>query len=232
MKNNFSLDGLFDFSDLSPSTQNHLRRVYSYLSSGIAVAILCFILSQYFPSFSLFFSALGIIALIADIILIFMNRHSRPGHIISLASLYGYASSVGGVLGSYIPGLDQDSRIDMYRYMMSALVSVLIIFILFSVFALLTSNRTGIYLLVTICSLILSLFSMFFWGYSSLISAIIGSLYIVSDTQNIIYRQKTRGSDAVYDAKMLFVDMVKLFYKILQYLQKKDEKEKKKKREE
>jgi FtsH-binding integral membrane protein len=73
---------------------------------------------------------------------------------------------------------------------------------------------------------------MFFWGYSSLISAIIGSLYIISDTQNIIYRQKTSGSDAIYDAKMLFVDMVKLFYKILQYLQKKDEKEKKKKREE
>ena len=47
------IDGLFDFSDLSPSTQNPLRRVYSYLSSVIAVAILCFILSQYFPSFSL-----------------------------------------------------------------------------------------------------------------------------------------------------------------------------------
>ena len=99
---------------------------------------------------------------------------------------------------------------------MSALVSIIIIFILFSVFALLTSNRTEIYLLVTLCSLILSLFSMFFWGYSAIINAIIGSVYIVRDTQNIIYRQKTRGYDAVYDdAKMLFVDMVKLFYKIL-----------------
>ena len=56
---------------------------------------------------------------------------------------------------------------------------------------------------------------MFFWGYSTIISAIIGSLYIVSDKQNIIYRQKTRGNDVVYDdAKMLFVDIVKLFYKI------------------
>ena len=98
---------------------------------------------------------------------------------------------------------------------MSALVSIIIIFILFSVFALLTSNRAGIYLLVTLCSLILSLFSMFFWGYSAIISAIIGSLYILNDTQNIIYGQKIRGNDAVYDAKMLFVDMVKLFYKIL-----------------
>ena len=74
MKNNFSLDGLFDFSDISPSTQNHLRRVYSYLSSGIAVAILCFMLAQYFPSFAGVFSALGILALVADIALICVNR--------------------------------------------------------------------------------------------------------------------------------------------------------------
>ena len=71
---------------------------------------------------------------------------------------------------------------------------------------------------------------MFFWGYSTIISAIIGSLYIVSDKQNIIYRQKTRGNDVVYDdAKMLFVDIVKLFYKKLKNLQKKDKKKKKKK---
>ena len=159
-----------------------------------------------------------------------MNRHSRPGHIISLTSLYHYTSSVGGVLGSFLPGLEQDSRIARNKYTMSALVSVIIIFILFSAFALLTSNRTGNYLIVTLCSLILSLFSMFFWGYPVIISAIICSWYIVSDTQNIIYRQKPRGSDEVYDAKMLFIDMVKLFYKILQYLQKKDEKEKKEKK--
>ena len=59
---------------------------------------------------------------------------------------------------------------------------------------------------------------MFFWGYSTIISAIIGSLYIVSDKQNIIYKQKTRGNDVVYDdAKILFVDMVKLFYKIIKF---------------
>ena len=229
MKNNFSLDGLFDFSDLSPSTQNHLRRVYSYLSSGIAVAILCFILSQYFPSFGPIFTALGVIALIADIVIIFMNRQSRHGQMVSFASLYGYASSVGGVLGSYLPGLDHNSRMAMYRYMMSALVSVLVVFVLFSIFALLTSNRAGVYAMVIICTLILSILSAFFWGYSSILSAIVSSLYIVGDTQNIIHRQKTRGSDAIYDAKMLFIDMVQLFYKLLQYFQKKDEKKKEKK---
>ena len=225
---NLNLDGLFDFSDLSPSTQNHLRRVYSLLSSGIAVAILCFILAQYFPSFSYIFIGLGALALIADIILICMNRRSRAGQIVGYTSLYGYASSVGGVLGTYLNTLDPNSRMDMYRYMMSALVSVLIIFILFSVFALLTSNRAGVYLLVIISSFILSILSCFMWGYASLFSAIVSSLYIVTDTQNIIYRQKTTGSDAIYDAKMLFVDMVKLFLKLLEYFKKKDEDKKKK----
>ena len=225
---NLNLDGLFDFSDLSPSTQNHLRRVYSLLSSGIAVAILCFILAQYFPSFSFIFIGLGALALIADIILICMNRRSRAGQIVGYTSLYGYASSVGGVFGTYLNTLDPNSRMDMYRYMMSALVSVLIIFIMFSVFALLTSNRAGVYLLVIISSFILSILSCFMWGYASLFSAIVSSLYIVTDTQNIIYRQKTTGSDAIYDAKMLFVDMVKLFSKLLEYFKKKDEDKKKK----
>ena len=225
---NLNIDGLFDFSDLSPSTQNHLRRVYSLLSSGIAVAILCFILAQYFPSFSYIFIGLGALALIADIILICMNRRSRAGQIVGYTSLYGYASSVGGSFGTYLNTLDPNSRMDMYRYMMSALVSVLIIFILFSVFALLTSNRAGVYLLVIISSFILSILSCFMWGYASLFSAIVSSLYIVTDTQNIIYRQKTTGSDAIYDAKMLFVDMVKLFLKLLEYFKKKDEDKKKK----
>jgi len=88
----FSLDGLFDFSDLSPSSQRHLRRVYSYLSSGIVVAILCLVLAQYFPNLSGFLALLGIITLIADIALIFGNRNTKNGRRINFASLYGYAS--------------------------------------------------------------------------------------------------------------------------------------------
>ena len=114
---------------------------------------------------------------------------------------------------------------------MSAFVSVLIIFVMFSIFALLTSNRSGIYSLVIISTLILSIIGSLFWGYSSILSAIIGSLYIVSDTQNIIYRQKTGRSDAVMDAKMLFVDLAQLFWKIYQYLQKKEKKDDDKKKD-
>ena len=231
MKNpSFSLDGLFDFSDLSQSTQRHLRRVYTYLSSGIALAILCFILAQFFPSLSGLFISLGVFALIADILLICMNRNSTWGRRFSFASLYGYASSVGGGLGAFISNMDNESRINNYRYCMSAFVSALTIFIMVSVFSTLTSNRAGIYGLATISSLIVSIISFFFFGGSAILGVILGMLYIVTDTQNIIYRSKISQNDPVMDAKLLFVDLVKIFYQLYEYMQKKD-KEKKDKKE-
>ena len=219
----FSLDGLFDFSDLSPSSQRHLRRVYSYLSSGIVVAILCFVLAQYFPSLSGVFAILGIISLIADIVLIYGNRNTKNGRRVSCASLYGYASLIGGGLGIYLSRMDTESRIKNYRYCMSALVSSLVIFLLFSIFSILTSNRASVYVLVTIFSIILGLGSMLFFGYSVIISIILGVFYVISDTQYIIYRAKSSQTDAITDAKMLFIDLLEIFYHIYENLQNKDE---------
>ena len=227
----FSLDGLFDFSELTPRTQNHLRRVYSYLSSGIAVAIFCFILAQYCPSLSGVFIFFGTLALVADILLICMNTNSTWGRRANFASLYGYASFVGGGLGAVISGMDSETRMDNYRYCMSAFVSALTIFVMISIFSTLTSNRTQVYAYATISSLVLSIFSIFFFGGSAIVGVILGLLYVVTDTQSIIYRSKNYESDAVTDAKFLFVDLVKIFYKLYEYMQKKD-KEKKKRKDE
>ena len=227
----FNLDGLFDFSDLTPRTQQHLRRVYSYLSSGIALAILCFILAQFCPSLSGVFIFFGTLALIADILLICMNRNSTWGRRANFASLYGYASSVGGTLGGAISAMDTESRMNNYRYCMSAFVSALTIFVMISIFSTLTANRTQVYAFATISSLILSLISLFFFGGSAILGVIWGLLYVVTDTQSMIYRSKNYSSDAVTDAKLLFVDLVKIFYKLYEYMQKKD-KEKKKKKDE
>ena len=72
-----------------------------------------------------------------------MNRNTKNGRRVSFASLYGNASSVWGGLGVYLSGMDIESRIENYRYYMSAIVSSLIIFLLFSIFPILTSNRAG-----------------------------------------------------------------------------------------
>ena len=224
----FSLDGLFEMSELTPQTQRHLRRVYSFLSSGIALAIFCFVLAQFFPSLSGIFILLGILSIVAEFALICMNRNSTFGRRVNFTSLYGYASSVGGVLGSTIAGMDTESRIANFRYCMSAFVSAIIIFVSFSAFSMLTSNRAGIYGLCIAASLILSIISFFFFGASTIIGVILGILYVIIDTQSIIYRSKNSTSDAVNDAKMLFVDLVKIFYKLYEENMKKDKEKKKK----
>lgn len=224
----FSLDGLFELSDLEPHTQRHLRRVYSYLSSGIVIAILCFILAQFCPSLSGVFILLGVLALVADLLLICLDRNTTWGRRANFTSLYGYASSVGGSLGTVISQMDTESRMDNYRYCMSAFVSALIIFVMISIFSTLTSNRIGVYFMATISSLVLGIFSWFFLGGSAIISVILGMLYVIIDTQSIIYRAKNGTTDAIKDAKFLFVDLVKIFYKLYEYFQKKDKEKKKK----
>ena len=224
----FSLDGLFELSELSPQTQRHLRRVYSYLSSGIVVAILCFILAQFSPSLAPVFIFLGILSLVAEILLICLNRNSTWGRRANFASLYGYASSVGGSLGAYISQMDTESRIDNYRYCMSAFVSALIIFVMISIFSTLTSNRVGVYLMSLVSAIVLGLFSWLFLGGSVIVSVILGMLYVIIDTQSIIFRAKSGDDDIIRHAKYLFVDLVKIFYKLYEYLQKKDKEKKKK----
>ena len=119
--------------------------------------------------------------------------------------------------------MDTESRIKNYRYCMYALVSSLVIFLLFSIFSILTSNRVSVYVLVTIFSIILGLCSMLFFGYSVIISIILGVFYVISDTQYIIYRAKSSQTDAITDAKMLFIDLLEIFYHIYENLQNKDE---------
>lgn len=233
MKSNFGIDGLFDFSELSPSTQQHLKKVYAFLSLGIILALAIFCLCQQVSLPGWLFGFLGLISIISEIILIFINRSSLWGRRLNYSSFFGYAASLGGGLGSQISLLDRESRIFNYRICLSAFTSVLAIFAVFSIFSILTSNRIGIYFFSVISSLILGIISIFIFGGVAqiIIGMILAVLYIISDTQSIIYRNKNGSySEPITDAKVLFVDMAKLFYKIYEYLSKKEKEDKEKKK--
>ena len=159
-----------------------------------------------------------------------MNRNSTWGRRFNFASLYGYASSVGGTLGGVISGMDTESKMDNYRYCMSAFVSALTIFIMISIFSTLTVNE-GKFIICNSFIFCFINYLILFFGGSAILGVILGILYVVTDTQSMIFRAKNNGnSDVVTDAKLLFVDLVKIFYKLYEYMQKKD-KEKKKKKE-
>ena len=97
-----------------------------------------------------------------------------------------------------------------YGYCMSSLVSALTIFVMVSVFS----------SLATISSLLISIISYFFFGGQAILGVILGMLYVVTDTQNFIYRPKNSQQDVVMDAKLLLIDLVKIFYKLYEYKQK------------
>ena len=84
-------------------------------------------------------------------------------------------------------------------------------------------------------NIVLGIISIFVFNVmmEAVLGLIIGCLYVIVDTQTIIRRTEEGQFDVVRDAKMLFVDFVKIFIEILKILQenkKKDEEKDKKKK--
>ncbi len=72
-----------------------------------------------------------------------------------------------------------------------------------------------------VASLCLSLFSFFFISsifLESLIGLAVGILYVVIDTQMIIYKTENGEYDTFGDAKELFVDFIKILFEIIKIL--------------
>ena len=188
-----------------------------------------FILTQYIHIPSFIFTALAIGSIIADIILIFSNKRSVFEKKLNLFSFYGYAVSLGGLLGSTSYYLSRRDQIYFYQISLEALLMTSLIFFSFSAFALLTSTRVSIYLGVSFCLFILSILNLFIWNgkLEVIIGMIMAVGYIIVDTQHIIHKANNgMYENTLTDAKMLFVDFAGLFIKILVNLMKEKEKEK------
>ena len=85
------------------------------------------------------------------------------------------------------------------------------IFVIFSVFSLLTCRRMNIFFFSAISCLVLSLFSFLFVSsifVESLIGLAVGILYVIVDTQMIIYKTESGKYDTFGDAKELFIGMI------------------------
>jgi len=107
------------------------------------------------------------------------------------------------------------------------------IFVLFSLFAVLTVRRAYIFGGVLITALVLSLFSLFFLSGEGVLASIIGLItgisYVICDTQVIIHKAENGVYDIFTDSKELFVDFIKIFIEIINILVKLSEKKNKKK---
>ena len=174
-------------------------------------------------------------SIIGEIALLFMSKQNSSYQKLNFLSFYAYALSIGGGVGMIGYGLNQAQAMLFYKVVMSSFVMTTAVFGAFSVFSILTHQRIGIYLGSALLTLVLGIISIFVFNVmmEAVLGLIIGCLYVIVDTQTIIRRTEEGQFDVVRDAKMLFVDFVKIFIEILKILQenkKKDEEKDKKKK--
>jgi len=216
--NRLNLKTLFDFSNLQPRVQNHLKNVYTCLLGATLCAALGIYLSMTgwlnYPRLAVFAS------IVTSIWLFSIEFNAR-----TQMKCFGLMSATALFTGIYLsPLINLALHIDP-QIVMTAFLFTTIIFVCFSLSALYTQKRTYLYLgglLATGTSVMLLLSLMNIFGRSELIFNInlylglgLACGYILYDTQVIVERANNGDMNYVKHALLLFIDMVDLFVRIL-----------------
>jgi FtsH-binding integral membrane protein len=216
--NKFNLQTLFDFSNLQPRVQNHLKNVYSCLLIATLCATLGVFLSMHgwlnYPRLAIFGS------IITTIWLFTIDFNAR-----TQMKCFALMSATALFTGIYLsPLINLAIAVDP-QIVMTAFLLTTTIFVCFTLSALLTQKRTYLYLgglLGTGTSVMLLLSLMNIFGRSQLIfnvnlylGLLIACGYILYDTQLIVERAVRGDMNYVKHALTLFIDMVDLFVRIL-----------------
>ncbi|XP_059173694.1 probable Bax inhibitor 1 isoform X2 [Physella acuta] len=226
----FSSQALFDFSHLDDRVQSHLKNVYSCLSIGMlsaalgAYAHLMFGLGEWY--------LLTVIASFGLIIWLGTTRHSKEDVTKRVGIFSAFTFTSGVSLG---PLIEVVIRIDP-SIVSTALAGTAVIFICFSLSALLWKDRTFLYMggMLFSCLSWLTLagllniffrsplvFNVYIYGILLLFSA-----FVLYDTQLIVEKRKRGDEDFIWHSVDLFLDAVQIFRALLVILAKKSGKKK------
>jgi hypothetical protein len=165
--------------------------------------------------------------IIAEITLIFIRHSKFAQNYLSPISFYTGASTVGALMGCACSMMSASEMREMKPILVGAMVYTATIFGTMTLFSFLTLNRTKILLGSLITSLVLSIFSLFLYrdsGLSIAIGILVGSLYIICDTQIMIYKAENGTFEPYHDARQIFYDCVKIFIEITKLLSKDNKK--------
>ncbi|CAF1251120.1 unnamed protein product [Adineta steineri] len=205
-------------SRLQPRVQNHLKNVYTCLLGATLCATLGICLSMNgwlnYPRLAIFAS------IITSVWLFTLDFNAR-----TQMQCFGLMSATALFTGIYLsPLINLAINVDP-QIVMTAFLMTTIIFVCFTLSALLTKKRTYLYLgglLATGSSIMLLLSLMNLFGRSQLIFNInlyfglaIACGYVLYDTQLIIERANNGDMHYVKHALLLFTDLVDIFVRIL-----------------
>ncbi|KAI7795560.1 probable Bax inhibitor 1 [Triplophysa rosa] len=230
---NVNFDALFKFSQISRSTQQHLKNVYSSLAVCMLVAAAgsyIYFMTRLFQGGLIMLGSLALMGWLATI------PHSPQTEKKRLAILAAFAFLTGLGLG---PLMDFVIAINP-SIIVTAFLGTSVIFTCFTLSALYAQRRSYLFLGGTLMSgltvlLLVSLFNMFF--SSALLFKVHVYLglavmcgFVLFDTQLIIEKAEMGDKDYIWHCVDLFMDFVAIFRKLLIILalNEKDKKKEKK----
>ncbi|XP_041654701.1 probable Bax inhibitor 1 [Cheilinus undulatus] len=231
---NINFDALFKFSQISHSTQVHLKNVYSSLAVCMFVAAA----GSYIHVVTRLFQG-GVLSVLGSLGMMFwlaMTPHNSETEKKRLAILAGFAFFTGVGLG---PTLDFVIAVNP-SIIVTAFMGTSVIFICFTLSALYAKRRSYLFLGGTLMSGLSLLFLMsvmnLFFGSVMLFKAhmYLGLLimcgFVLFDTQLIIEKAENGDKDYIWHCVDLFLDFVTIFRKLMVILAMNDKEKKKEKK--
>lgn len=228
-----SFKALTDFSRLDAASKKHLKNVYASLAISLvsaAVGAGIHLLTDLFKVLSVF-AGLGVIGFMLAIWCTSnepKNQAKRLGYLVAMALCTGL--SMG-------PLLDRIMEINP-SIIVTAFFASAMIFVCFSLCALLAEERSFLYLGGSLMSglLILTLtgvMNIFFRSQMVFNIYLYGGLvlfcgFILYDTQLIIEKRRTGDTDFVWHSVDLFLDFINIFRRIMIILANKEDRKKRK----
>ncbi|XP_036389788.1 probable Bax inhibitor 1 [Megalops cyprinoides] len=231
---NINFDALFKFSQISASTQQHLKNVYASLAVCMLVAATgsyVHVVTRLFQGgFLSLLGSLGMMAWLA------MTPHSHETEKKRLAILAGFAFFTGVGLG---PAMDFVIAINP-SIILTAFLSTSVIFVCFTLSALYARRRSYLFLGGTLMSalsilLLVSLVNIFlgsvmlFKAHLYLGLAVMCG-FVLFDTQLIIEKAEMGDKDYIWHCVDLFLDFVTIFRKLMVILSMNERDKKKEKK--
>ncbi|CAN9515257.1 unnamed protein product [Ophioblennius macclurei] len=231
---NINIDALFKFSQISRSTQDHLKNVYSSLAVCMFVASA----GAYVHVVTRLFQG-GMLSVLGSLGMMFwlaMTPHNAQTEKKRLAILAGFAFLTGVGLG---PTLDFVIAVNP-SIVVTAFMGTSVLFVCFTLSALYAQRRSYLFLGGTLMSglsllFLLSVANMFMGSVMLFqVHMYLGLLvmcgFVLFDTQLIIEKAENGDKDYVWHCVDLFLDFITIFRKLMVILSMNEKDRKKEKK--
>nr|XP_002120665.1 probable Bax inhibitor 1 [Ciona intestinalis] len=210
---------LTDFSQISVSTKNHLKNVYTCL-------ILCMLSASAgaFLHLKGIFAQSGFLSIIVSIGLMLWlaaTSHSKENQTKRLCILTAFGGAMGLGLG---PTLDFAVEVNP-QIIMTAFLATTVIFICFSLSALYAQRRSYLYLggmlmscltllmVTSLLNLFMRSFAVFQFGLY--VGTFVFCGFVVYDTQLIVEKHQNGDNDYIWHSVDLFLDFINIFRRLI-----------------